>query len=75
MYKLSNKDSNHSDMILNKQMAGPQCNQVLWLTKYLGEEAVTVTEAQANISDQDVEQATLQSVILLFQICNRSQLM
>ena len=55
MYKLSNKDSNHSDMILNKQMAGPQCNQVLWSTKYLGEEAVTVTEAQANISDQDVE--------------------
>ena len=48
---------------------------VLWSTKYLGEEAVTVTEAQANISDQDVEQATLQSVILLFQICNRSQLM
>ena len=48
---------------------------MLWSTKYLGEEAVTVTEAQANISDQDVEQATLQSVILLFQICNRSQLM
>ena len=48
---------------------------LLWSTKYLGEEAVTVTKAQANISDQDVEQATLQSVILLFQICNRSQLM
>ena len=52
-----------------------KCTLVLWSTKYLGEEAVTVTEAQANISDQDVEQATLQSVILLFQICNRSQLM
>ena len=52
-----------------------KCTLVLWSTKYLGEETVIVTEAQANISDQDVEQATLQSVILLFQICNRSQLM